>query len=88
MCGSVGSLATQGAHNVTLVAGRMAALGECTQAPHYTTEALRVAWREMGVRVFYLNFGPRLVINAVTVAVLNLCDIFHRPELSRREHWR
>ena len=55
---------------------------ERAQAPHYTTVALRAAVREMGPAVLWRNFAPRMVINAVTVAVLNVCDIFHRPELS------
>ena len=82
LTGALFSLATQCVHNVTLVAGRMAALGEAAQAPHYTTVALRQAWREMGGAIFFANFGPRMAINAVTVGVLNLCDIFHAPELS------
>ena len=82
LTGAAFSLATQCIHNITLVAGRMAALGEAAQAPHYTTVALRQAWREMGGAIFYANFGPRMAINAVTVGVLNLCDIFHAPELS------
>ena len=80
--GASGSLATQWVHNVTLVAGRMAALGAALQAPHYTTVALRQAWAEMGVSILYRNFGPRMVINAFTVGVLSLSNIFHRPELS------
>jgi len=77
--GAIGSLATQGVHNITLVAGRMAALGAQKQAPHYTVVAAKAAWQEMGVRMFYLNFGPRMAINAVSVSVLNLCDIFRAP---------
>lgn len=80
--GAAASLATQGVHNVTLVAGRMAALGERAQAPHYSTVALAAAWREMGPAVLYRNFAPRMVISASTVAVLNVCDIFRRPEIS------
>lgn len=80
--GACGSLATQWVHNVTLVAGRMAALGSKKQAPHYTTVAFGVAWKEMGVGLFWANFPQRMVINAVTVAVLNLCDIFYRPDIS------
>ena len=82
LTGAGGSLATQCVHNVTLVAGRMAALGERAQAPHYTTVALRQAWAEMGPAIFYRNFGPRMVINAFTVAVLSVCDIFASPEVS------
>ncbi|CAE8735004.1 unnamed protein product, partial [Polarella glacialis] len=76
--GALGSLATQWVHNITLVAGRMAALGEVAQAPHYTTIAARAAWNEMGISLLYMNFPQRMVINAVTVGVLNACDIF-RP---------
>lgn len=80
--GASTSLATQGFHNICLVAGRMAALGVATQAPHYTTFATRTAWEEMGFTMFYKNFGARMAINAVTVGVLTFVDIFHRPELS------
>ncbi|CAJ1427693.1 unnamed protein product [Effrenium voratum] len=79
--GACGSLATQWVHNVTLVAGRMSALGEVHQAPHYTTVAFSAARRELGLGLLYANFGPRMAINAVTVAVLNLCDIFYIPEM-------
>ena len=82
LTGASGSLATQWVHNVTLVAGRMAALGATLQAPHYTAVALRQAWTEMGVSILYRNFGPRMVINAFMVGVLSLSNIFHRPELS------
>lgn len=81
--GATGSLVTQWAHNITLVAGRMAALGANTEAPHYTISAARASWREMGVSLLYLNFPQRTLINAVTVSMLNFFDIFHRPELSR-----
>lgn len=80
--GGAMALATQGVHNVTLVAGRMMALGEKKQAPHYTTVAMRAAWREFGISVFYLNFQQRFIIQAVNVCVLSLCNIFHRPELA------
>eukprot|EP00931_Biecheleriopsis_adriatica_P124585 TRINITY_DN99731_c0_g1_i1.p1 TRINITY_DN99731_c0_g1~~TRINITY_DN99731_c0_g1_i1.p1 ORF type:complete len:217 (-),score=28.14 TRINITY_DN99731_c0_g1_i1:27-581(-) len=80
--GAFGSLATQWVHNITLVAGRMAALGSRQQAPHYTTVALATAWKEMGMGLFYANFPQRMAINAVTVATLNLCDIFYRPDIS------
>ncbi|CAE7236145.1 unnamed protein product [Symbiodinium necroappetens] len=74
--GASGSLATQWIHNVSLVAGRMSALGETTQAPHYTTAALYKARRELGLSLVYANFGSRMAINAVSVALLNACDIF------------
>lgn len=80
--GAALSLATQWTHNAALVGGRMAAVGEATQAPHYTGIALRCAWREMGLRMFYLNFPARMIIQAVNVCILNMCDIFHRPDLS------
>lgn len=80
--GAVFSLATQWFHNVALVAGRMAALGETKQAPHYTTVALRSAWHEMGASLVYRNFPQRMVIQAVTVCILNVCNIFHRPDIS------
>ena len=76
------SLATQWVHNITLVGGRMAALGETVQAPFYTTIALKTAWREMGISILFLNFPQRMAIQAVCVSVVNLCDIFHRPDLS------
>eukprot|EP00930_Biecheleria_cincta_P036569 TRINITY_DN25067_c0_g1_i1.p1 TRINITY_DN25067_c0_g1~~TRINITY_DN25067_c0_g1_i1.p1 ORF type:complete len:275 (+),score=36.79 TRINITY_DN25067_c0_g1_i1:46-870(+) len=81
-CGAVASLGTQSVHNLTLIAGRMAALGVQQQAPHYTIVALAQARKEMGLKLFYANFQQRMVINAVSVAVLNVCNIFHRPELS------
>ncbi|CAE7790122.1 unnamed protein product [Symbiodinium sp. CCMP2592] len=74
--GACGSLATQWVHNISLVAGRMSALGETTQAPHYTTAALYKAQRELGLSLVYANFGSRMAINAVSVALLNACDIF------------
>jgi hypothetical protein len=80
--GGITSLATQGVHNVTLVASRMAALGTTIQSPHYTTVALWTTWREMGFRALYLNYPQRVAISAVTAAVLNACDIFHNPEVS------
>ena len=76
LTGASGSLATQWVHNVTLVAGRMAALGATLQAPHHTTVALRSACSEMGVSILYRNFGPRMVISAFTVGVLSLSTSF------------
>uniref|UniRef100_A0A7S0B1X5 Uncharacterized protein n=1 Tax=Pyrodinium bahamense TaxID=73915 RepID=A0A7S0B1X5_9DINO len=84
--GGACSVATQWIHNIALVAGRMAAMGDTTQAPYFTTAAMRVAWREFGPSVLYLNFPQRMVINAVTVAVLNACDIFGRTDLSPWQH--
>eukprot|EP00933_Yihiella_yeosuensis_P043782 TRINITY_DN3873_c3_g2_i1.p1 TRINITY_DN3873_c3_g2~~TRINITY_DN3873_c3_g2_i1.p1 ORF type:complete len:286 (-),score=12.88 TRINITY_DN3873_c3_g2_i1:109-966(-) len=80
--GACGSLATQNVHNITLVAGRMAALGETHGAPYFTRSAMITAWKEMGFGIFYLNFPQRTIINAVTISVLNMCDIFHRPDIS------
>lgn len=80
--GAAMALATQWIHNVALVGGRMAAVGETAQSPHYTGVALRTAWREMGPSMLYLNFPSRMVIQAVTVCILNACDIFHAPEIS------
>jgi len=80
--GAVFSLLSQWCHNCALVGGRMAVLGERSQAPHYTFPALRAAWREMGVSILYLNFPQRMVIQAVNVCMLSLCDIFYLPEIS------
>ena len=83
LTGASGSLATQWVHNVTLVAGRMAALGATLQAPHHTTVALRSACSEMGVSILYRNFGPRMVISKrLHGRGAQLVHIFHRPELS------
>jgi len=80
--GAFCSLGTQWLHNVNLIACRMAALGEAVQAPHYTGAALATAWRELGPAMFCLNFRQRAAEVATRSALLNLVDVFHRPELS------
>jgi len=79
--GACTALATQWMHNTTLMAGRMAALGEKQGAPLYTGSSLTAAWREMGPSVFYANYPHRMVLIAGAVALLNMVDIFHRPDL-------
>lgn len=75
------ALMTQWSHNLCLIAGRLSAHGETAQAPYYTTVAVRTAWRELGPSLFYLNFPARMAIQAVSLAVLTVADVFHRPDL-------
>eukprot|EP00747_Dinoflagellata_sp_TGD_P167370 gnl/TRDRNA2_/TRDRNA2_191662_c0_seq1.p1 gnl/TRDRNA2_/TRDRNA2_191662_c0~~gnl/TRDRNA2_/TRDRNA2_191662_c0_seq1.p1 ORF type:complete len:288 (+),score=28.09 gnl/TRDRNA2_/TRDRNA2_191662_c0_seq1:124-987(+) len=75
------ALATQWLHNTCLTAGRLAALGETVEAPHYTRISIQRAWQELGPRMFYTNFPQRMVVIAVASATLNLADIFHRPDV-------
>eukprot|EP00929_Paragymnodinium_shiwhaense_P111328 TRINITY_DN7921_c0_g1_i1.p2 TRINITY_DN7921_c0_g1~~TRINITY_DN7921_c0_g1_i1.p2 ORF type:complete len:284 (-),score=83.48 TRINITY_DN7921_c0_g1_i1:307-1158(-) len=81
MTGGMTALGTQWMHNLTLVAGRMAAQEVKAGAPHYTSGALTTAWQELGPSLFYMNYPQRMTLIAGAVALLSLCDIFHRPEL-------
>lgn len=76
------AVATQWAHNVALIAGRMAALGEKTQAPYYTRLAVHQAWKEMGLSMLYSGLATRVPVTAATVAALHVCNLFHRPDFS------
>mmetsp|Transcript_39921 Transcript_39921/g.114042 ORF Transcript_39921/g.114042 Transcript_39921/m.114042 type:complete len:290 (-) Transcript_39921:42-911(-) len=76
------ALSTQWMHNVTLMAGRMAAVGETRGAPFFTLASLQAAHEEMGFRMFYANYPQRMVLIAGAVALLNMIDIFHRPDLT------
>jgi len=79
--GAVCALGTQWLHNAALTAGRLAALSEPREAPHYTLLSLRRAYAEQGRRIFYLNFPQRMVVIGVASALLNLVEIFHQPGL-------
>lgn len=81
LSGACTALGTQWLHNTTLVAGRMAATGTLVEAPHYTVSSLKTTYEELGFRMFYMNFPQRMTLIAGAVALLSLCDIFHRPEL-------
>mmetsp|Transcript_79585 Transcript_79585/g.234019 ORF Transcript_79585/g.234019 Transcript_79585/m.234019 type:complete len:288 (-) Transcript_79585:115-978(-) len=81
LSGACTALATQGMHNTSLMAGRMAALGETKGAPLYTVSSLTTAYRELGVSMFYANYPHRMLLIAGAVALLNMVDIFHRPDL-------
>lgn len=81
MSGSCTALATQWLHNTTLMAGRMAAVGESHGAPYYTMASLRAANQELGMRMFYANYPQRVLLIAGAVALLNMVDIFHRSDL-------
>lgn len=81
LSGACTAFATQWIHNTTLVAGRMAAAGQAEGAPFYTSVSLRAAWSELGPRLFFLNYPQRLTLIAGAVGLLNMVDIFHRPEL-------
>merc|ERR1719382_1659892 len=82
MSGACTAFGTQWMHNTTLVAGRMAAVGDARGAPFYTAASVLAAWNEMGVRMFYANYPQRLCLIAGAVGLLTMVDIFHRPELS------
>mmetsp|Transcript_24536 Transcript_24536/g.54616 ORF Transcript_24536/g.54616 Transcript_24536/m.54616 type:complete len:294 (+) Transcript_24536:44-925(+) len=81
LSGSVTAFGTQWLHNTTLMAGRMAAMKETKEAPHYTMGSLRAAYGELGVRIFYMNYPHRMALIAGAVALLSMVDIFHRPDL-------
>mmetsp|Transcript_28651 Transcript_28651/g.95082 ORF Transcript_28651/g.95082 Transcript_28651/m.95082 type:complete len:290 (+) Transcript_28651:138-1007(+) len=81
LSGACTALATQWLHNTTLYAGRMAAVEEPVGAPFYTMSSLRVAWKEMGPRMFYANYPQRMCLIAGAVGLMNMVDIFHRPDL-------
>jgi len=81
VCGAFCALGTQWLHNATLTAGRMAAVGDTKGAPHYTMSSMRGAYAELGGKMFYLNYPQRMMVIAGASAMLNLLDIFHRPDL-------
>eukprot|EP00931_Biecheleriopsis_adriatica_P039117 TRINITY_DN22382_c0_g1_i1.p1 TRINITY_DN22382_c0_g1~~TRINITY_DN22382_c0_g1_i1.p1 ORF type:complete len:316 (-),score=35.76 TRINITY_DN22382_c0_g1_i1:149-1054(-) len=81
LSGACTALATQWMHNVSLMAGRLAATGEVKGAPYYTAAAYSTAYKELGVSLFYLNYPHRMCLIAGAVALLNMVDIFHKPEL-------
>jgi len=79
--GACTAFATQWMHNTTLMAGRMAAVGQTQGAPYYTMASLKAAHDEMGARMFFANFPQRMVLIAGAVALLNMVNIFHQPDL-------
>uniref|UniRef100_A0A7S1EX16 Mitochondrial carrier protein n=1 Tax=Noctiluca scintillans TaxID=2966 RepID=A0A7S1EX16_NOCSC len=81
MSGACTALCTQWMHNTALLAGRLAAAQEAREAPHYTCSSLRLAYKEMGLGLFTVNFRSRLVLIASAVAILNTVDIFHRSDV-------
>lgn len=81
LSGACTAFATQWLHNITLMAGRMAAVEEAHGAPYYTIASLQAAWREMGWRMFYANYPQRMTLIAGAVGLMNMVDIFHRPDL-------
>lgn len=81
LSGGCTALSTQWLHNATLMAGRMKALGDPHGAPYYTMTSLRAAHKELGLRLFFLNFPQRMGLVATGVGVMNMVDIFHRPDL-------
>jgi len=81
LSGACTAFGTQWLHNTTLMAGRMAAVSEPHGAPYYTASSLQAAWHEMGPRMFYGNYPQRMCLIAGAVGLMNMVDIFHRPEL-------
>lgn len=81
LSGACTALGTQGMHNVSLFAGRLAATGATEGAPYYTFAALATAYREMGPSLLYANYPQRMTLIAGACALFNFVDIFHRPEL-------
>jgi hypothetical protein len=81
LSGAGTALATQWLHNITLYAGRMNAVGEVKEAPHYTIGSIRACYQELGVSMFYKNFPLRMNLIAGAVGLFSLIDLFHRPEL-------
>jgi len=81
LSGACTAFATQWLHNTTLMAGRMAAVGDAHGAPYYTKASLAAAYNEMGPRMFWANYPQRMTLIAGAVALLNMVDIFHRPDL-------
>jgi hypothetical protein len=81
LSGACTAFGTQWLHNTTLMAGRLAALEEPRGAPFYTGASIRAAWSEMGVSMFYANYPQRLCLIAGAVGLMNMVDIFHRPDL-------
>eukprot|EP00440_Ansanella_granifera_P015627 gb/GFBE01016978.1/.p1 GENE.gb/GFBE01016978.1/~~gb/GFBE01016978.1/.p1 ORF type:complete len:318 (+),score=74.74 gb/GFBE01016978.1/:1-954(+) len=81
LSGACTAFGTQWMHNVSLVAGRLAAAKEARGAPYYTGAAWNTAYKELGPAVFYMNYPQRMCLIAGAVALLNCVDIFHRPEL-------
>merc|ERR1712032_121997 len=81
IAGAFCALGTQWLHNATLTAGRLAAMNETVEAPHYTLVSMRRVYAELGMKMFYLNFPQRMVVIGGASAVLNLTNIFHRPDL-------
>jgi len=79
--GAFTAIATQWLHNTTLYAGRMAATNEVVGAPFYTGSSIKACWGELGYRMFYSNYPQRMTLIAGAVALLNMLDIFHRPDL-------
>jgi len=79
--GACTAFGTQGMHNISLIAGRMAAKAEPVGAPYYTAASATTAYKELGLSLFYINYPQRMCLIAGAVALLNMCDIFHRPEL-------
>jgi len=81
LSGSVTAFATQWLHNTTLYAGRLAAVEEPVGAPYYTRASLMTAWNEMGPRMVWANYPQRMCLIAGAVGLMNMVDIFHRPDL-------
>jgi len=81
LSGACTALGTQWMHNVSLMAGRLAAHGQVEGAPYYTAAAYSTAYKELGLSLFWLNYPQRMCLIAGAVALLNMVDIFHRPEL-------
>merc|ERR1719204_1448930 len=81
LSGACTAFGTQWLHNTTLVAGRMAAVGEAHGAPYYTMASLKAGYSELGGRLFYANYPQRMCLIAGAVGLMNMVDIFHRPDL-------
>lgn len=75
-CGAVTAGLTQWMHNTALTAGTMAEIGK--EKPT-TVAAFRKTISELGMSMFYQNYGRRMFVIAAASAVLNMCDIFRDP---------
>jgi len=74
IAGAICAFLTQWMHNSALKAGSMAEMGEKPT----TVSCISRVYQEMGLQLFYRNYGRRMMVIACASAVLNLCDIFRK----------